>query len=92
MQRHEGGYYVRMSVVDRPGSVAVIAKRMGERSISLEAIMQKRSEQGAAGSEFVPVVLITKATTEVSIREALDLAVADGVVREKPQVIRIERA
>ena len=92
MQRHEGGYYVRMSVVDRPGSVAVIAKRMGERSISLEAIMQKRSDLGAAASEFVPVVLITKATTEASIREALDLAVADGVVREKPQVIRIERA
>ena len=44
MQRHEGGYYVRMSVVDRPGSVAVIAKRMGERSISLEAIMQKRPD------------------------------------------------
>ena len=92
MQRHEGGYYVRMGVVDRPGSVAVIAKRMGERSISLEAIMQKRSDLGAPASEFVPVVLITKATTETSIREALDLAVADGVVREKPQVIRIERA
>jgi homoserine dehydrogenase len=72
--------------------VAVIAKRMGERSISLEAIMQKRSDVGAPASEFVPVVLITKATTEASIREALDLAVADGVVREKPQVIRIERA
>jgi len=39
----------------------------------------------------VPVVLITKATTEASIREALELAVGDGVVREKPQVIRIER-
>jgi homoserine dehydrogenase len=91
MQRHEGGYYVRMSVVDRPGSVAVIAKRMGERSISLEAIMQKRSDVSAPASEFVPVVLITKATTEASIREALDLAVGDGVVREKPQVIRIER-
>jgi homoserine dehydrogenase len=72
--------------------VAVFAKRMGERSISLEAIMQKRLDTGAPASEFVPVVLITKATTEASIREALDMAVADGVVREKPQVIRIERA
>jgi len=64
---------------------------MGERSISLEAIMQKRLDAGAPTSEFVPVVLITKATTETSIREALELAIADGVVREKPQVIRIER-
>ena len=39
----------------------------------------------------MPVVLITHATTEASIREALDLAVADGVVRQEPQVIRIER-
>ena len=54
--------------------------------------MQKRSDMGAPASDFVPVVLITQATTETSIREALELAVADGVVKEKPQVIRIERA
>jgi homoserine dehydrogenase len=92
MQRHEGGYYVRLAVVDRPGSMATIAMRMGERKISLEAIMQKRPLKGAPSSEIAPVVLITHATTEASIREALALAVADGVVTEKPQVIRIERA
>jgi len=92
MQRHEGGYYVRLAVVDRPGSMASIAARMGERKISLEAIMQKRPAKGAPFSEIAPVVLITHATTEASIREALALAVADGVVKEKPQVIRIERA
>ncbi|HEY1942874.1 MAG TPA: homoserine dehydrogenase [Roseiarcus sp.] len=90
MQRHEGGYYVRLAVVDRPGSMATIATRMGERRISLEAIMQKRRPHGAS-VEIAPVVLITHATTETSIREALALAVADGVVKEKPQVIRIER-
>jgi homoserine dehydrogenase len=92
MQRHEGGYYVRLAVVDRPGSMAVIATRMGERKISLEAIMQKRPAKGAPSTDIAPVVLITHATTETSIREALALAVADGVVKEKPQVIRIERA
>ena len=54
--------------------------------------MQKRPAKGAPSSEIAPVVLITHATTEASIREALALAVADGVVKEKPQVIRIERA
>ncbi len=91
MQRHEGGYYVRLAVVDRPGSMATIATRMGERKISLEAIMQKRPAKGAPSTDIAPVVLITHATTETSIREALALAVADGVVKEKPQVIRIER-
>jgi homoserine dehydrogenase len=91
MQRHEGGYYIRLSVVERPGAMAAIATRMGERKISLEAIMQKRVPKDAPPSPYVPVVLITHATTEASIREALDLTVEDGVVRPTPQVIRIER-
>jgi homoserine dehydrogenase len=91
LQRHEGGYYARLAVVDRPGALATIAKRMGERDISLEAVMQKRRSKSAAGGDIVPVVLITHATTETSIREALSLAVADGVVKDTPQVIRIER-
>jgi len=92
LQRHEGGYYVRLSVAERPGAMAAIATRMAERKISLEAIMQKRRANDAPASPYVPVVLITHATTEASIREALALTLADGVVRQTPQVIRIERA
>ncbi len=91
MQRHEGGYYIRLSVVDRPGAMAAIAARMGERMISLEAISQKRPPKDAEESKIASVVLITHATTEASIREALAMAVADGVVTQKPQLIRIER-
>ena len=91
MQRHEGGYYVRLAVADRPGAMGAIAARFGERMISLEAIMQKRVAKETAASGVVPVVLMTHGTTEASIREALAHAVEDGVVREKPQVIRIER-
>ena len=72
--------------------MAAIATRMAERKISLEAIMQKRRANDAPASPYVPVVLITHATTEASIREALALTLADGVVRQTPQVIRIERA
>ena len=39
----------------------------------------------------VQVVLLTYATTEANIREALEAAVGDGYIAEKPQVIRIER-
>jgi homoserine dehydrogenase len=91
MQRHEGGYYVRLAVVDRPGAMGAIAARMGERQISLEAIMQKRATKEAAAAGVVPVVLMTHGTTESSIRDALKHTVEDGLVREKPQVIRIER-
>ena len=91
MQRHEGGYYVRLAVVDRPGAMGAIAARMGEQLISLEAIMQKRATKEAASAGIAPVVLMTYGTTESSIREALARTVEDGLVRERPQVIRIER-
>ena len=94
MQRHEGGYYIRLSVFDRPGAFATIAGRMAERHISLESIVQRSrpgERRAAAAGASVPVVLITDATTETSIREALAAVVADGYVAERPQVIRIER-
>jgi len=91
MQRHEGGYYVRLAVADRPGAMGAIATRMGERKISLEAIMQKGRPAKGAASDQVPVVLITHATSEAAIRETLARALADGFILQKPQVIRIER-
>jgi len=95
MQLHEGGYYIRLSVFDRPGAAAAIATRMAERDISLESIVQRRrpgasaATAGTAGA--VPVILITYATHEKTIREALDAVVADRYIAEKPQLIRIER-
>ena len=92
MQMHEGGYYIRLSVFDRPGAAAAIATRMAERGISLESIVQRRRPGAKIGpGGAVPVVLITHATHEKSIRQALEAAVADGFLAEKPQVIRIER-
>jgi homoserine dehydrogenase len=97
MQRHEGGYYVRLAVADRPGAAAAIATRMAEADISLESIVQRRSPEaatrdpGGRSGAPVPVVLITYATTESAIRAALEKVTADGHVAEPPQVIRIER-
>ncbi|TXN60577.1 homoserine dehydrogenase, partial [Methylobacterium sp. WL18] len=96
MQRHEGGYYIRLTVHDRPGVAAGVAQRMAEREISLESILQRRTEgagtdpRGRSGRP-VPLVLITYAATEGNIRDALDAIGADGLLAEPPQVIRIER-
>jgi homoserine dehydrogenase len=97
MQRHEGGYYIRLTVPDRPGAAAGIATRMAEADISLESILQKRSESAATQDPHgksgapVPLVLITYAATEAAIRSALDKIAEDGLLSEPPQVIRIER-
>ena len=89
MQRHEGGYYVRLSVYDRLGAMAAIATRMAERRISLESIMQRPTS--GARPQTVDVALLTHATSETTIREALNAVLQDGYIAEKPQVIRIER-
>jgi len=98
MQRHEGGYYIRMMAVDRPGTAAKIATHLAEQQISLESIVQRhpggRPHGGddPAGAKPVPVILVTYATTEDAVRRALDAVVADGVIVGKPQLIRIEKA
>ncbi len=86
---------MRLSVHNRPGAAAAIATRMAENGISLESIVQ-RNVSGARGKmaatpDPVPVVLITYATYEKTIRQALESVVADGYLAEKPQLIRIER-
>jgi homoserine dehydrogenase len=92
VQRHEGGYYIRLSVPDVPGAFAAIATRMAERRISLESIMQHGGRAARRGAEApVGVILITHATTELLVREALDAIYGDGTIAEPAQVIRIER-
>ena len=53
--------------------------------------VQKRGAPASAAAEAVPVVLITYATSESTIREALEAVVKDGYIAGAPQVIRIER-
>ena len=98
MRAHEGGYYIRLSVYDRPGAFAAIATRMAAEGISLESIVQKRPGGAADESRSTTepglptrIVIITHETTEAAIRRALDAIETDGHVHEKPQMIRIER-
>lgn len=96
MQRHEGGYYIRLSAVNKPGTAATIARRMAEEGISLESIVQRRPVHLAggaanAGPDNVAVILITYATTEDAVRRVMAAIEADGVIVGLPQVIRIEK-
>lgn len=93
MRTHEGGYYIRLSVYDRPGHFAQIASSMGEKGISLESIVQRRESprDEANVDEPQPVILITHETTEQAVKEALEDILSKGVVADKPQMIRIEK-
>jgi homoserine dehydrogenase len=96
MQRHEGGYYIRLLARDRPGTAATIARRLAQQGISLESIVQRHAgTQGGAKPDKttgpVPVILITYATTEDAVRRALAAVKRDRVLSGSPQVIRIEK-
>ncbi|HWM48901.1 MAG TPA: homoserine dehydrogenase [Xanthobacteraceae bacterium] len=98
MQRHEGGYYIRLLAHDRPGTFAAIARQLANQKISLESIVQRHKgtqphggddPKSAAGP--APVILITYATTEDAVRRALKAIKKQGVIAGHPQVIRIEK-
>ncbi|MCB8837855.1 homoserine dehydrogenase [Aurantimonas sp. VKM B-3413] len=89
MRAHEGGYYIRLSVYDRVGAFASIARRMAENQISLESIVQRKRGNGDdAGT--APVILVTHETTEAAVRKALELVSKDGHLKDEPRMIRIE--
>lgn len=90
MRSHAGGYFIRLTVHDRVGVFAAVAKRMADNDISLESIVQH--SVGAEGIDRKTVILVTHETTEAAVRKAVDGITKDGHLIDKPQVIRIERA
>ncbi len=90
MRSHAGGYFIRLTVHDRVGVFASVAKRMADNDISLESIVQH--SVGAEETDRKTVILVTHETTEAAVRKAVEGITKDGHLIDKPQVIRIERA
>ena len=79
-------YYIRFSVVDKPGVIARIAGELGKNGISIESMIQSaRSVQ-----ESVPIVIMTHEAREMDVRKALAEIDSFDIVREKSNLIRIE--
>jgi len=97
MERHEGGYYIRLMARDLAGTAATIATRLAEQKISIESIVQRHPNGGVdagrpAGKAVpVPVLLITYATNEDAVHRALQAVQRDKVISGRPQLIRIEK-
>jgi homoserine dehydrogenase len=96
MERHEGGYYLRLMARDLPGTAGKIATRLAEQEISIESIVQRHPNGNVEAASPrkaspVPVILITYATSEDAVRRALAAVHRDKVISGRPQVIRIEK-
>lgn len=86
MNQHRGSYYVRLTVVDKPGVFADIAAILRDHEVSMESVLQR----GRAPNEPVTVVMTVHETLEASTKAAFaEIGQLDTVV-EAPYIIRIE--
>ena len=77
LMAHEGGYYVALELLDRPGAVASIARILADESISIESIVQRGKSAADTQRDTAPFILITHNTVATAI-EAGDLAHRKG--------------
>lgn len=85
MADHEGPYYVRLMVVDRPGVLADITAALRDHQISMESVLQTGRDPG----EPVALVITLHDTREGNVTAALEQIGASADVVEPPHLIRI---
>ena len=78
-------YYLRMSLLDRPGALAKVATVLGEAGISID-----RMRQYSHTAKTAPVLFVTHKCTRDALDRALSGLGATGVVDGEPVALRIE--
>jgi homoserine dehydrogenase len=88
MDEVESRYYMRFDVADESGVLALIAGALGEQGVSIEHMVQE-GRAGASGAP-VPVLMITHACHEGSVRRAMGRIAGASFLRAPPRLLRIE--
>jgi homoserine dehydrogenase len=79
-------YFVRLDVVDVPGTLAKIAKIFGDASIGISSVFQPEGHEGAS----VPLILMLHDAPNGAVTKALKTIGALNVVKGTPVMIRVE--
>jgi homoserine dehydrogenase len=79
-------YYLRLMVLDKPGSMGVLTTILGRHGVSISAVTQRVVQQEGG---FVPVVVLTHAARESQLHAALAEITAAGVLGEPPVRLRM---
>ena len=79
-------YYLRLSLLDKPGVLARVADILGRHQISIASMIQKEERRGT----HVPVIVLTHAAQEKNCRSALAEIDALDVVGAKTVRLRID--
>ena len=79
-------YYVRLDVVDRPGTLAKIAAILGTLKIGISSVIQPEGHEG----ESVPLILMMHDAPNAAMQKALDRIGRLPVIKARPVMIRVE--
>ena len=79
-------YYLRLSVVDKPGTLAKIAAIFAAAKIGISSVIQPEGHEG----ESVPLILMIHDAPNAAMRRALAKIAKLSVVKNKPVMIRVE--
>jgi len=83
----ETEYFLRFSVLDKPGVLSRISGILGEHSISIESMFQRGIDHDGRGA---PLVMMTHLAREKNIQSAIKEIDQLDVVCEKTALIRVE--
>jgi len=79
-------YYVRLSVVDKPGVFAKIAAALARAKIGISSIIQPEGHEG----ETVPVILMIHDAPNAAMKRALAQIAKLAAIKGEPVMIRVE--
>jgi len=79
-------YYLRMTLLDKPGALARVATALGECGISIDRMRQYGHSEPNA-----PVLIVTHKTRRAHLRDALASLDSADVLVGHPVAIRIEQ-
>ena len=79
-------YFVRLNVVDKPGTLAKIAAIFGASKIGISSVIQPEGHEGAS----VPLIFMLHYAPNGAVTKALAKIGKLPVVKSKPMMIRVE--
>ena len=79
-------YFVRLNVVDRPGTLAKIAAIFGAAKIGISSVIQPEGHEGKS----VPLIFMLHDATNGAVNGALKKISRLPVIKGKPVMIRVE--
>ncbi len=87
MEEVETSYYLRLRVLDRPGVLADVTRILADKSISIDAMVQKEPSEG---EEQVDIIMLTHLTVEKNINDAIKRIESLPVISGRVTRIRLE--